>query len=302
MEIIYRRCQNEITVERLYGSEERVELPSHVDGLPVTAVERYAFSDAKPGAADEGKAICGEKLREIRLPRELRRIGGYAFYGCRNLEKLSLYHRIADIGGGAFACCHRLRTLQIHMEDAQGYCMKDMIGELRHELRVELLYGGEKAVLLFPEYFEEAVENTPARILETHVHGSGCHYRQCFRDGMLDYPGYDRQFAGAVAWESVDFCVELALLRLRFPYRLTEEAKGIYIAYLMERRMDAAAWCIELEQNEALEYISSFIDWRPEELTELIRQANESGRMEIQSFLLDYRHRTGRRQLRTFEL
>ena len=38
----------------------------------------------------------------------------------------------------------------------------------------------ERAKLIFPEHYEEAVENTPARIVETHYHGSGGDYRQCF--------------------------------------------------------------------------------------------------------------------------
>ena len=40
--------------------------------------------------------------------------------------------------------------------------------------------GKISARLVFPEHYEEAVENTPARILFTQHHGSGNNYRQCF--------------------------------------------------------------------------------------------------------------------------
>lgn len=305
MEIIYRKEKTGVVIERCLGVEERIELPEFLDGLPVTAVESYAFSDANPRVSDEKIAVCGQKLLEISLPRNLRRIGNYAFYGCRKLEKITMFHRTEDIAGGAFTGCARLRELCIFMEDADGYCLKDIVSEIHHELYVDLIYPensisvadqklvhprAKTAKLLFPEYFEEAVENTPARILETHVHGSGCHYRQCFHDGELNYPEYDRMFAGAVAWESVDFCTDLALRRLLYPYCLSKDAKGVYISFLIEHRMDAAKWCIVFEQNEALEYISSFVDWQEEELQELIQDANRQGRVEIQSFLLDYKH------------
>lgn len=44
---------------------------------------------------------------------------------------------------------------------------------MRYQMRIYLHApeGGQEAKLLFPEHYEEAVENTPARILETHHHG-----------------------------------------------------------------------------------------------------------------------------------
>lgn len=52
--------------------------------------------------------------------------------------------------------------------------------ELREEQYVNYHSKQGEARLVFPEFFEEAVENTPARILETHTHGSGMWYRNCF--------------------------------------------------------------------------------------------------------------------------
>lgn len=71
-------------------------------------------------------------------------------------------------------------------------CLKSIAEEMRYQLRVKLNYhktNGEYEMteLLFPEHYEEAVENTPARILETHHHGAGGYYRQCFYNRELDY-------------------------------------------------------------------------------------------------------------------
>ena len=303
MEIVSRVENGQAIVERCLGEEQRAELPEQIDGCPVTALSDYAFSHAKPKTDDADCAVCGEKLLEVQLPQSLRRIGNYAFYGCRKLERMALWHQTEDIAGGAFTGCYRLRELYVYRQNAWGYCLKDIVSELRQELRVTLDYGdGTAAKLLFPEYYEEAVENTPARILETHFHGSGYHYRQCFRDGELNFSEYDGLFGEAAAWESVDFCIELSLLRLQQPYRLTEDAKGIYMAWLMEHRREAASWCLAFEQQEALEYLCTFIDWSADELSELIREANEAGRMESQSFLMDHKYRSRKQSVQTFEL
>lgn len=290
-------------MERCLGTEQRVRLPEQIGLLPVTALEAYAFSHAKPGTDDADRAACGEKVLEVQLPQSLRRIGNYAFYGCRKLERMTLYHQTEDIAGGAFTGCYRLREIYVYMQNAWGYCLKDIVSELRQELKVTLDYGdGTSAELLFPEYYEEAVENTPARILETHFHGSGYHYRQCFRDGELNFQEYDQLFGEAAAWESVDFCIELCLMRLQHPYKLSEDARGIYQAWLIEHRMEAASWCLAFEQQGALEYLCTFVDWSGQELMALIREANETGRTESQSFLMDYKYRNQKRSTQTFEL
>lgn len=42
------------------------------------------------------------------------------------------------------------------------------------------------AKLVFPEYFEESVENTPARIIMREMHGCGHMYRYCFDGTRFD--------------------------------------------------------------------------------------------------------------------
>lgn len=301
MDIRYHADGEGLVIDRVCGETQRVEVPPEINGDTVKALAAYAFSDAKPEDSEES-AICGMKLREIKLPESLAKIGNYTFYGCRNLENLTMWHRSVDIGGGAFTGCRFLKTLELFMEQAQGHCLKDMLGELRHEVRVILHYKEETAVLLFPEYYEEAVENTPARLLETKFHGSGYHYRQCFRDGKINYTEYDRVFPEAQALESLDFCIELSLLRLQMPYGLAEDARGCYISWLIEHRMDAAQWCIAFEQAETLEYLCTLIDWSASELTALIEETNRKERLQMQSFLMDYKHKTTKKEMRSFEL
>ena len=301
MEFEYDVKENEILLKRCYGTEERIEVPAQIEGMPVTVLAPYIFSQARR-EPDQKAAICGNQVKEIVLPDTVREIGNYAFYGCYYLEALTLSHRTHDIAGGAFTGCRHLKNLTFRMEQAEGYCMKDVLSEVHHEMKVKLVYPNAVCTLLFPEYYEEAVENTPARQLETQFHGSGYSYRQCFQDGVFQFGEYDRLFQEAQNLESEDFCIELAVIRLMEKARLSQDAEGVYQSYLMEHRISAAGWCIEFEQNETLEFLTGFIDWQEEELSDLIEEANAKGRLEIQSVLMDYKHQHFGKKKKTFDL
>lgn len=301
MEFEYDVKENEILLKRCYGTEERIEVPAQIEGMPVTVLAPYIFSQARR-KPDQKAAICGNQVKEIVLPDTVREIGNYAFYGCYYLEALTLSHRTHDIAGGAFTGCRHLKNLTFRMEQAEGYCMKDVLSEVHHEMKVKLVYPNAVCTLLFPEYYEEAVENTPARQLETQFHGSGYSYRQCFQDGVFQFGEYDRLFQEAQNLESEDFCIELAVTRLMEKARLSQDAEGVYQSYLMEHRMSAAGWCIEFEQNETLEFLTGFIDWQEGELSDLIEEANAKGRLEIQSVLMDYKHQHFGKKKKTFDL
>ena len=301
MEFEYDVKENEILLKRCYGTEERIEVPAQIEGMPVTVLAPYIFSQARR-KPDQKAAICGNQVKEIVLPDTVREIGNYAFYGCYYLEALTLSHRTHDIAGGAFTGCRHLKNLTFRMEQAEGYCMKDVLSEVHHEMKVKLVYPNAVCTLLFPEYYEEAVENTPARQLETQFHGSGYSYRQCFQDGVFQFGEYDRLFQEAQNLESEDFCIELAVTRLMEKARLSQDAEGVYQSYLMEHRMSAAGWCIEVEQNETLEFLTGFIDWQEGELSDLIEEANAKGRLEIQSVLMDYKHQHFGKKKKTFDL
>lgn len=141
----------------------------------------YAFSPWKTGRnAEEQKEL--RETEEIAIPDGIKILGNYTFYGCRNLKKLIFSDSLTSIGGGSFTGCGALRKLEITMEEDAASCMKDVVAETFHEVAVSIYFrnSGKRAELLFPEYYEEGVENTPARILETRFHGSGYRYRQCF--------------------------------------------------------------------------------------------------------------------------
>ena len=106
--------------------------------------------------------------------------------------------------------------------------------KIPEELVVEYRRGGRTAILPFPEYYEEGVENTPARIIMSEMHGSGLLYRNCFTDRRLRFPEYDSRFPYALGQEHPSFLYRLALARLMYPFELSEDAKKAYETFLKE--------------------------------------------------------------------
>ena len=140
---------------------------------------------------EEEKLLAGEAVEEVIFPNTMQEIGRYIFYGCRNLRKLKFSDSLTQIGSGAFTVCGSLKELVVHLQQGHKSCVKEILGELWQRMDVRFLYeiDGEavqRADLVFPGHYEEAVENTPARILYTQHHGSGNNYRQCFLAKELD--------------------------------------------------------------------------------------------------------------------
>ena len=196
--ICYQKKEDGLTVTACYGIDGQIYLPDELGGEPITAIAPYAFSDREPEEGDlcwmeEGaEALSGlhrlnmEAVTEIRLPRGVREIGRYAFYRCRNLRKLVLSDALREIGGGALTGC-RIREVEIHFANGEQSALPSILDEMRYRILARLYYQeGKTAQVLFPEHYEEAVENTPARILYTSHHGAGGYYRQCFYNRALD--------------------------------------------------------------------------------------------------------------------
>ena len=254
---LYKRNKTGICIDRVYGYDTIVELPDMLEGFPVTELGAYIFSDhidstelkmmqekenfcTENGRAtrpeDDMPQAAGNRVEEIRLPRQLRKIGRYAFYNCFHLKKLTFYGKMQDLGAGALTGCHRMEQIAVETDEKGESSLRDFLTELPETLCVDITIDGEYGRFWFPEFFEEGVENTPARILENHVHGSGIRYRNSFVHKKINTLEYDRLFPYAVAWEQERIVLNLALDRILYPVSMTDEAKEKYLIYIKEHR------------------------------------------------------------------
>lgn len=291
-EIHYEETTAGIRITAYDGMEDQVYLPDEIDGQMVTSIAPYAFAE--------------NHLSEIRLPQGVTDVGKYAFYRCKNLKKMTLSDGILEIGGGALTGC-RIEEVEIHHHRGKQSALKSILDEIRFAIHARLYYDDKNgtiqiADLLFPEHYEEAVENTPARILYTSHHGAGGYYRQCFYDRQLDYKKYDETFLRTVTEDSVITAVCLAMGRLRFPYDLSQKAKEIYESYVKEHLSEAVCYYVEEEKQDALAFFSERQFWTKEAMDAGIDRAGVLGKTEILSVLMDKRQKFFPKKKKSFEL
>ena len=323
MKIYYREKSGGIEILRCFGIESRVEIPGMIDDKLVISAAPYAFSshmDEKEelknaslwevseglGFGREEHVLAGNDVEEIVFPDTLKEIGRYIFYGCGNLRKLEFSDSLMQIGCGAFTGCHALEKLTVHMRQGKKSGVKEMLGEMWQRIDVNFLYeyeedGIEKSDIMhrrenksearrvFPEHYDEAVENTPARILYTEYHRSGSNYRQCFYDRKLNYQEYDRLFEMAVAMDKLEVLVDMSFGRLEFPYGLTGNARENYREYIRKNLEDIAEYLVKQEDMHRLEMISSQKLWTLEGIDSALDCASKRKETEVSAFLMNER-------------
>lgn len=322
MRIHYRETEDGIEIVRCFGADGNIELPEEIGGKPVTRAAAYAFSTRKGQEEQEilvwetdegrifrqqGRLLAGEEVESVCFPDTMKEIGKYIFYGCRNLKELSFSDSLTEIGSGAFTGCRALKRLQVRFLHGRRSCVPDILGDLWQRIDAafyEMRSGNcgsradekpeKTAELVFPEHYEEAVENTPARILFTQHHGSGNNYRQCFYDKEMDYRKYDDLFFVAKAQDQVSVLADLIFGRLMYPAELGRAAEKEYEAYVREHGAEISAYLTDTGRMEALREMSERGLWTEETLDAAADHAaacRTPDRGEILSFLMNEKHR-----------
>ena len=265
-----------------------VEIPEKIEGHAVTELAPYAFS--------------GTDIEEIILPKTITKIGRYAFYNCKKLRRISFYNTMKDLGAGAFTNVHNVREIEVTFIDSKISCLREFLIELPEEQDITFHFEDGDAQIMFPEFFEEAIENTPARNLETMTHGSGMFYRNCFVQKELDIRLYDDCFGKGKALEFPEIVFRLALNRLMYPYYLEEKAKERYCEYLKENLKDCSEWAAKKEGKEEMLFLAKNCVETAQDLEILIESANKQSMIDVLSFLMQEKHRKFGTKRKTFEL
>ena len=288
-EIEYMKSEEGLILTAYRGVDDHVELPDDICGIPIVEIGPYAFANR----AD---------IIEIRLPFGVREIGKYAFYRCRNLRKVILANDILEIGGGALTGCRGIREVELYFRDGERSALKSVLDEVRFAVHARLYIGEQVADILFPEHYEESVEDTPARQFYTQHHGAGGDYRQCFYNRELDYKKYDELFYRTKAEDTVETAVKMSLGRLRYPYKLSSEAKEQYSRYVEDHLIEAVLLFIKEDDIENLKFLMKERYVSKESLDAGIEYAMEKGKTEILSFLMDVKQKHFPKKKKTFDL
>ena len=323
MKFAYIEHEDSVTVLRCYGTQTVVELPKQIGGKDVRALadhifagsrsEEYPENQIRMSEEDLPEAVTADDARlpeicfpeEVILPDTVRSIGSYAFYGCRTLHRLTIPSRLEKLGRGVFTACNHIVEIRF-FEPVCGEtgcdtvkpadtlpCMRNILGELEYEVRLSLQIG--KCLrwrLLFPGYYEESIENTPARIIEIKFEGTGYKYRQCIRGGQIDLIQYDSLFYLARVQERAPTAVQIAMLRLAFPAELKDVSRKEYLDFLKESESDCADFVLRSDDRlmwlQVLAGEHYFSREMLEKWMDRLAAVSDAGAL---SLLMDYRRR-----------
>ena len=259
------------------AGERILELPEQYEGKPVTGIERYAFRDRL-------------ELEEVVIPPEVVRIGGHAFYNCKNLVRVELHDGVRELEDGAFKNCHHLREVVLHCHSGREGCLRNLMSDNIQELVLTVLYDdGQKAKVVFPTFEDDYVENTPARIFQAVSFGSGGLYRQCMQVGSLDYRAVDELFDRSVREDRFEAPLLNAVYRLEYPYRLFRSAAGHYEDFLRENDRQAGLTLIGLGETAGVRLMCEKELLGQSATEAMIEAAQEAGDALLTGLLMQYR-------------
>ena len=296
----YKVNDNKERITGAFWNSMAIEVPEKIDGFEVTEIGDYAFS--QPIGDVVKLNFTTSPIEEIILPNSIKKIGRYAFYNCRDLRRIQFYNTLKDIGAGAFTGCHKVREIDVTFVENERSCLRELLMELPEEQTIFYHSKQGEAKLIFPEFFEEAVENTPARILETHTHGSGMMYRNCFVRQELQFHLYDERFEWAKGREYEDTLFRLVFGRLLYPYQLSEKAKKKYISFLKEHIETCIKWAAEEMREKECKFLAEHCISEQKTLEYLIEQVNKKNRVELTSYLMELRRQKFQAKRKIFEL
>lgn len=294
MNFIYTRIKDEIRIDKIENPEAVIYVPEQFEDCPVTELGSYVLAHSA--------------VEEIHLPPYVRKIGAYGFYECEQLKRIYCYSRVLDLGAGLFAGVPAVEYLDITEFPGERSCLKEMLSELRQTLRVQLhqmqaaaseetavVFGNaaertavpgsqdtadeNEARLIFPEYYEDSVENTPARIVSIETHGCGHRYRYCFAGRVFQYRGYDELFPHVQVQEKEKLVTELALGRLLYPRELSEKFREHYLTYVREHWKTAGKLLIQADRMQR-KRVSNLepgkLPWLVDEVLDEVKQEQDT--------------------------
>lgn len=210
--------EDSIRINKVYSSSPTIEIPELIDGYMVREIADYCFSSKEVNLSNcilnreipSNYHVCsGVDVESVRLPSTLKKLGNYAFYNCRMLKEVFLPSSLMSIGGDAFMNCLRLNHIHYDCSIFSATILKQILTQITWDIEVDFIDGS----IFYPEYNGSYDEVGPAHIFALNIEGEGFRMRQCFKDGKIDFDGYDACFEKLCAEESESCIFHVAILR-----------------------------------------------------------------------------------------
>lgn len=242
----YELSEGKVHIVEYRGVGARVEVPSEIEGYPVTGIGKKAFLSRK-------------NLHNIILPVTVEEIGDWAFAYCGGLVQVSLPERRILFGKAVFRDCSRLDRIEIRIsEDKEEIPGRGIPELLAAAVRVMDAYY----LLDIPEAGTmEWLAKWDARLTAILQTPDQEGYSKQVLCGEEDYGSTDLDaFTSSRRKEKV----RLAFLRLRYPQGLSDSCRRELENYLRSHtkgQPGEETWVVLLEEfGSEREYYELFSD------------------------------------------
>ena len=250
-----------IRLLHMYGKIPEAYVCDTIENLPVTEIAPYCFTEKKKEALEAAgitvpydmTSLSGQYVSRIILPDSLTKIGGLAFYNCRNLSEIEMSAAAPDVDGDAFMNCICLHIIILRGDAGEKSYLRQILAQITWKIII-CWQNHEKntAQAIFFEYDQSYDEIGPAHIFKLNMAGVGFRARQSFSGRVFAWKQYDDTFIEAKALECEKDLLDMAFSRIKYPYELDMEAKKIYLTYVQEHKKALSQIIIDEKNTDNL--------------------------------------------------
>ena len=192
------------------------------------------------------------QLRKYGCRWNLKEVGRYAFYRCRNLRKLVLGNQTAGYGRWCTYGLPSGRSRDISSVTGKKSCLKSIVEEMRYQIRVSvyIVHAPEGRVqmkceklTLFRSIMKRRWRTPLQEYWKRIITGQADIIVSVFMTVNWTIEKYDEMFYHTVAEDTEETAVELALNRLRFPAGTCQiRTDKVMKTYLKKHMTAVAKW------------------------------------------------------------
>lgn len=279
-QLVYIPYGDGFSIKRYRGIGERVEVPTQIEGKPVTAIEKKAFLSCKT-------------IREINLPDTIEEIGDWAFAHAEKLKFIGVPDHSLRHGKELFLGCKRLREIVISgTKEEKERRASEGIGRML-----------AMAVTVLHDYFlfapDEAGTDAWIKRWDEKLKGlmelddlDG--FEELWTCGEEDYEGKDYDIKSYPV-EKRKMKLRIVYFRLLHQYGISDEIRAYLMDYLCRHTRGTAtpeAWDIIIEEHkDELMYYKIFTEAgcvTEENFDGLLSDLEDVG-AEIKAYMLRYK-------------
>ena len=224
-----------LTAKGFEGSCKKLVIPELDDDLPVEVIGNHAFSSRKD-------------LEEVVIPDTIHTVLGFAFHNCGRLRKISLTDSIEEYLDGGTRQCESLCEIEVDLRRGKPFIIRRILEDNDRRLTFRIHMPQGDALMVFPGFNYDFVENTMARTIQFAIEGTGYAYREVVKTDQINFREYDNLFS-KVSADDRGTAEMIAMARLLVPYELSEDARITYKNWLRKKALKNLTKTVKNAEN-----------------------------------------------------